>query len=93
MFLQVRIADEDGNALRFLWWPDGDLNKKPKCYLMNVHLFGVTSFPSGAAYALKRTAVDDAEIFELEVVTKVQRNFYFDDCLNSNATKCNKVCN
>ncbi|XP_060567693.1 uncharacterized protein LOC132726393 [Ruditapes philippinarum] len=83
MFHQVRVTDEDRNVLRFLWWPGGDLNKKPKCYRMNVHLFGATSSPSCAEYAIKRTAVDNAEIFEPEVVTTVQRNFYVDDCLKS----------
>jgi hypothetical protein len=81
MFHQVRVTDEDRNVLGFLWWPGGDLNKKPKCKRLNVHLFGATSSQSCAAYALKRTAVDNAEIFEPEVVTTVQRNFYVDDCL------------
>ena len=34
MFHQVRVHDEDCDALRFLWWPRGDLNRQPKCYRM-----------------------------------------------------------
>lgn len=50
---------------------------------MQVHLFGATSSPSCAAYALKRTADDNAHLFEPEVVSTVNRYFYVDDCLKS----------
>ena len=40
MFHQVLVKDDDCGALRFLWWPNGELGKQPKCYLMQVHLFG-----------------------------------------------------
>ncbi|CAG2254433.1 unnamed protein product [Mytilus edulis] len=70
MFHQVRVREDDCDALRFLWWPNGNLDQKPKIYCMNVHLFGATSSPSCTAYALKRTARDYA-------------HFYVDDCLKS----------
>lgn len=53
MFHQVRVWEKDCDALRFLWWPGGDLTKSPKTYCMQVHLFGATSSPSCAAYALQ----------------------------------------
>jgi len=28
MFYQVRVADVDCTFLRFLWWPDGDLESE-----------------------------------------------------------------
>ncbi|MCG8069350.1 MAG: hypothetical protein JAY84_15975 [Candidatus Thiodiazotropha taylori] len=87
MFHQVRVLDRDCDALRFLWWPNGDTNKQPKCYCMQVHLFGATSSPSCATYALKRTADDNASSFEPEVVSTVKRNFYVDDCLKSVPTE------
>ena len=83
MFHQVRVHDEDCDALRFLWWPRGDLNRQPKCYRMQVHLFGATSSPSCTAYALRRTASDHAHMYESEVVETIRRNFYVDDCLKS----------
>ncbi|XP_060583463.1 uncharacterized protein LOC132739706 isoform X2 [Ruditapes philippinarum] len=83
MFHQVRVIEEDRDALRFLWWPNGELDKIPKQYCMNVHLFGATSSPSCAAYALKRTAKDFSHLFKPEVALTVEKNFYVDDCLKS----------
>lgn len=83
MFHQVRVSDEDCDALRFLWWPNGDIHDKPKVYCMQVHLFGATSSPSCTAFALKRTASDNAVNFKPEVISTVNRNFYVDDCLKS----------
>ena len=83
MFHQVKMCESDCDALRFLWWPDGDMSKYPKTYCMQVHLFGATSSPSCTAYALKRTASDNADKFTEEVVDTVTRNFYVDDCLKS----------
>ena len=83
MFHQVRVKDDDCNALRFLWWPNGDLDQQPKIYCMQVHLFGATSSPSCAAYALKRTGRDNSRVFDSEVVATVDKNFYVDDCLKS----------
>lgn len=87
MFHQVRVCEADRDALRFLWWPGGDMSKSPKIYCMQVHLFGATSSPSCAAYALKRTASDNAGKFPDKVVDTVYRNFYVDDCLKSVATE------
>ena len=84
---QDRVLEKDCDALRFLWWPNGDTTKQPKCFGMQVHLFGATSSPSCAAYALKRTADDNAHLFEPEGVSTVKRNFYVDDCLKSVPTE------
>ena len=43
MFFQVNVPKEDRDCLRYLWWPEGDLDKKPAVYRMMVHLFGATS--------------------------------------------------
>ena len=40
MFHQVRVHPKDVNALRFLWFPHGDLSAQPCEYQMLVHLFG-----------------------------------------------------
>ena len=36
MFYQVRVCPSDFKYLRFLRWPDGDLDKEPKEYQMQV---------------------------------------------------------
>jgi len=83
MFHQVKVSESDRNALRFLWWPDGDTGQDPSEYCMGVHLFGATSSPSCAAYSLQRTARDNSMKFSEETVKTVERNFYVDDLLKS----------
>lgn len=59
MFLQVKVPPEDCDLLRVLWWPDGDCEKKLIEYRMVAHLFGATSFPSCACFALRKCAEDN----------------------------------
>ena len=86
MFYQVRIPDSDADLLRFLWWTDGDLTKEPEEYQMLVHFFGAVSSPSCSNYALLKTADDSNEKVMEEVIDKVKKNFYVDDCLKSTPT-------
>lgn len=83
MFHQVRVSKKEIDFLRFLWWPEGDWTKDPVEYRMLVHLFGATSSPSCANYALKKTAEDNKDLFPPIVCDTVQHNFYVDDCLKS----------
>ena len=32
MFYQVRVRPDDSDVLRFLWWPDNDLQRRPEEY-------------------------------------------------------------
>ena len=83
MFHQVRVSPDDCNALRFLWWPDGNMDLEPEELMMTMHLFGGVSSPSYAKFALKRTASDNKARFSPEAVETVERNFYVEDCLKS----------
>lgn len=83
MFYQVRVRPDDQDYLRYLWWPDGNLEVPPEEYQMCVHLFGGVSSPSCSNYALKKTADDNAANFQPETIETVKRNFYVDDCLKS----------
>lgn len=83
MFHQVRVAREDVDFLRFLWWPDGDITKEPVDHRMTVHIFGAVSSPSCATFALLKTAEDNQDEYPPEVVDTVRHNFYVDDCLKS----------
>ena len=75
MFFQVRVRKEDQSFLRFLWWPNGDLEQKAEEYCMTVHLFGAVSSPACANYALWRTADDNGESYGTEVANTLRRNF------------------
>ena len=50
---------------------------------MMVHLFGGTSSPSCANFALRRTAEDNKTNFDKETIETVYKNFYMDDALKS----------
>ena len=56
MFHQVHVNPEHRNFLRFLWWENGRIDTEPTEYRMMVHLFGATSSPGCANYALKKAA-------------------------------------
>ena len=83
MFHQIRVKPGDCSALRFLWWPDGDLDSEPEEHMMTVHLFGGVSSPSCANFALRKTAEDNKALFDPQIIHTVKRNFYVDDCLKS----------
>ena len=85
MFHQVKVNPQDTDALRFLWWPEDDLKKEPIDCRMLVHLFGATSSPSTAAFALslRHTVELFGKEYSPEAVNVVLRNFYVDDMLMS----------
>ncbi|KAK3754633.1 hypothetical protein QZH41_014920, partial [Actinostola sp. cb2023] len=87
MFYQVHVRPDDSKFLRYLWWPDGDLNRDPEEFQMLVHLFGGISSPSCANYALQRTADDNATKYDKETIYTIRNNFYVDDCLKSVETE------
>ena len=83
MFYQVRVPISQRNYLRFLWWPNGNLNSCIEEYRMTVHLFGAVSSPACSNFALRKTARDNEQEFGPLVARTIKRNFYVDDCLKS----------
>ncbi|XP_077976208.1 uncharacterized protein LOC144432057 [Styela clava] len=83
MFHQVRVAPQDTDALRFLWWDDGDISKEPVPHRVLVHIFGAASSPSCAAFCLKQTAVKFGNEHKPRISEIVNEDFYVDDCLTT----------
>ena len=83
MFHQVRVGPADCDSLRFLWYPDGNLEAKPEEYQMLVHLFGATSSPSVCGYVLLRVDIENETLASKEVIQALRKNFYVDDLLIS----------
>ena len=83
MFYQVRVAAFcDRDALRFFWWPEGDLDVSPAVYRKKVHFYRAQSFPSCSSYCLCQTA-KASKYFDPKIRELVRTNFYVDDCLVS----------
>ena len=82
MFYQVKVSPEHRNYLRFFWWENFDLTQRPCEYRLTVHLFGATSSPAVANFALRRTATENSHYSE-EAKAAVLRSFYVDDLLCS----------
>ncbi|XP_071085629.1 uncharacterized protein [Haliotis cracherodii] len=83
MYHRVKVADQHRNALRFLWWKNGELGGDIEVYRMTSHLFGGIWSSSCANYALRKTAADNADDFDKDTIQTVTDNFYVDDCLKS----------
>ena len=83
MFHQVRVDPNDCDALRFLWWPNGNLQAEPEEYRMKKHIFGATSSPTCANFCLKKTATLNQADFDTETVRTVIKNMYVDDLMKS----------
>ena len=80
MFHQVRVRESDRDALRLLWM---DASWQVVEYQMLVHVFGATSSPCCAEYALRRTALDNTADFDKKTIEAVLHDFYVDDLLSS----------
>jgi len=90
MYHRFRVHQDDRDYLRFLWWPGGDLNAKPKEYRMKVHIFGAVSSPGCAIFALKFIARKYA-CLGLEASRFIANDFYMDDGLISVADTASAV--
>ena len=84
MFLQVKVTPEHRDALRFLYWKDGEPGTPMTEYRMTVHLFGGIWSPSAASYALRRIPQDFKDKgIPPDVTEAILKSFYVDDCLKS----------
>ena len=83
MFYQVRVSPENRDYLRFFWLSDSSDFSSAICeYRLTVHVFGATSSPSVANFALRQTVKDNPNHNE-KAKEAVLRNFYVDDLLCS----------
>ncbi|XP_043244279.1 uncharacterized protein LOC122392955 [Amphibalanus amphitrite] len=91
MFNQVRVAPEDRDLIRFLWWENGDMRREPSEYRMTTHLFGASSSPACAMSALNKTADQYEEVFGSDAADFIRRDFYVDDGLTSTTEEKSSV--
>ena len=82
-FHEVFVSKENRDALWFLWYQNGDREKPLVTFRMKVHLFGSTSLPSVASFAIRRTAKGNKTNACEKVIHTVYKNFYVDDLCKS----------
>ena len=80
MFHQVRVREEDRDALRFLWRENA--NDYIDDYKMNVHLFGKNDSPCVANFFIKQVAKDKCDTDHI-VAKSIDEYFYMDDFIKS----------
>ena len=77
--LSVFVTPNHQDYIRFLWWPNGNIDKSLCDYRIKVHLFGAASSPAFANYGLKRTAEEGAKEFGNSAANLSKVCFYMDD--------------
>ena len=80
MFMQIKVAPSDRAFLWFLWNHNGKIEE----YEYTRHIFGATSSPCIASYALRRSARDNQDKFP-QVLHVIERNVHMDDLYISTA--------
>lgn len=65
MFHQFHVDECNQNYLPFLWWKDGELDRKLEIFRMKVHLFGAISLPACANYGVKHLAQQYSDVYPL----------------------------
>jgi len=78
-FHQAFVKEEDRDAFSFFWFNKNDPKQPPVDYRMNVHIFRAAASPSVAAFALRRTALDNDVDASSEAVQAVLKHIYMDD--------------
>ena len=83
MFYSFYVNPEHRDYLCFSWFEENNPQKPVIEYRMIVHLFGNGPSPAVATFGLRKTALEGAQQYGVEVKNFVHRNFYVDDGLAS----------
>ncbi|XP_049886664.1 uncharacterized protein LOC126381183 [Pectinophora gossypiella] len=82
MFMQVKIREQDRDALRYLWRGDNRGDTTPREYRMTSLIFGAKSSPATAIY-IKNSNAERYKVTDPDAYDAIVRNHYVDDYLQS----------
>lgn len=86
VFLQISVSPENRDALRFLWW-NKTRPEEIEIYRHRRVIFGVSSssFLLGATieYHLERALLQEEEEERKEIIRRLKKSFYVDNCVIS----------
>ena len=91
MYFQVKLKPDDRDAFRFLWKEDFQDESQPITLQMMGHILGAKDSPCCACFALRKTAIDNAESFKSSTIQSVKRDFYMDDLMSSVSNEADGV--
>ena len=80
MFYMVRLPEQDRDYLRFFWYSGNKIDGSPSIFRMTAHVFGATSSPAIANFALRKSVRENCTV---EVKNVVENSFYVNDMLAS----------
>ena len=72
MFYQVRVPVKQQDMLRFIWWPEGNLDAEPEDYVMVCPFIWWN--PSTCNYALRRIAAVNKDQFGEDTASTLIKN-------------------
>ena len=81
MFFQIRIAPEDRDMLRILWFDGPELQGNVVVYRFQVAPYGLRCSPSIAGYSLLYTAERNIPDVSHDVTERVTRDMFVDDLI------------
>ena len=82
MFFQIRIAPEDRDMIRILWFSESDMKGDVVAYQFQVAPYGLRCIPSMAGYALMFTAESNIPDVSNEATAKVTQDMFVDDLIS-----------
>ena len=83
MFFQIRIAPEDRDLLRILWFTDSDMKGNTPAFQFQVAPYGLRCISSIAWYSMVFTAKSNLPIVSSNATTKVPRDMFVDDFISA----------
>ncbi|XP_071950844.1 uncharacterized protein [Antedon mediterranea] len=83
MFYAFKVREDHRKFLRFLWFKDNQPDAEIVTYCMSVHIFGNKPSPAVAISGLRKTGMEGAAVFGMDVKQLIDDNFYMDDLLKS----------
>ncbi|VDP94466.1 unnamed protein product [Echinostoma caproni] len=75
MLLQIKIPEDQRDALQLLWWPDGDFQNLAVIYRLTVHPFGAASSPFCTNFVIRRRASQYGDNLPASMSASVANNF------------------
>ena len=83
IYHQVLVRDDQQTFMKFFWRSTDKINDESEDLMVCAFVFDGTSSANCSYCALRRTAIDNKEVYGTDTTTTLFRKFYVDDLLMS----------